>query len=95
LIGALIRTEEQTMKMMSQQQPQGTNNANFMPFPQQFVNDERRAMEQYGDMRSLADRMNKQMQGIAQGFQMDRYNPNNYHATQMNPPYNDPVQRQF
>lgn len=65
-----------------------------MPVPPQLFNEERRAMEQYNEMRSLADRMNKQVQNIAQSFNLDRFHPNNYNAQQMNPPYNDPVQRQ-
>ncbi|ASS76345.1 hypothetical protein CIG75_16240 [Tumebacillus algifaecis] len=119
MIGSLIRTEERTMHMLSQQPRQPSqqqqmqsmpnqnqspfkNNQNWqgttafnMPVPPQLLNEERRSMEQYGEMRNTADRMFQQVQNFVQAQSGNRDNLNTYSAQQMNPPHNDPTQRQF
>ena len=91
LIGSLINTEQDTMRMMTDTRSMNNTNMNF---PQGLINDDRRQIEQYNEMRQMADRMNGQLNSFTQGYMNQGGTPSN-DARRMNPPYNDPVQRQF
>ncbi|HEU4964438.1 MAG TPA: hypothetical protein VFV52_11395 [Bacilli bacterium] len=90
LIGSLIRTEQETRSMINQTHLANNNQSNYQPMMQA----NQQTMRQFEQMRSTADRMNDQLRNISQSFTVNP-NANAPHLGDMNPPHNDPMQRQF
>jgi hypothetical protein len=86
LIGSLIRTEQETTRMMNRYAIGGNPQA----IPNQVVNEQMREMEQYRKMQQMANGLYNQMQPYVQ-----HAGQNNPHLGGMNPRHNDPMQRQF
>lgn len=90
LIGSLIRTEQETRRMMNQTHLANNNQSQYQPMMQAG----QQSMQQYEQMRNIANTMNRQLQDVSQQF-IGQPGQNQPRLGGMNPAHNDPVQRTF
>ncbi|KEO83599.1 hypothetical protein [Tumebacillus flagellatus] len=85
MIGSLIRHENETTRMMS-------NQLGTQGFPQQMYFDQRQEEAQLRQLQQSANQMYQQLGQAAPQFQLNRHQPQKGHG--MNPMHNDPTQQQ-